>query len=310
MHLKDQKFDDIIHHARALDFWEQEYNQLSEHVFESRLQDLHFDGFRIFREQMNSRVAQRTKTPENTVNILIPIQLSSEKNALPTHTLSAHSATLMPTESDFFFCTPPNTDYLVISLQKSLLEEHLIGQDLEHIFATKFSCGVLLNRHISAQLVEKCTKILNRYECLTLLAQQEMQNTLRDDIIDLILHYFNQNQQMSSSHDLGRDHCSIIEYVYERVLASEENVSIINICQELNIPHRSLHYAFNKTTGLSPNKYIRAIRLNAADRMIHKGTNLITDVAYQYGFSHSSHFGREYKKLFGRIPSEVKPNYI
>lgn len=307
MYIKDQKFDDIIHHASALDCWEQEYNQLSEHFFKSRLQDLYFDGFRIFREQMNSRVTQRSKTPKNTINILIPIQLNTAKNLKP---VSHYDAMLLPTEDDFFFCTPPNTDYTVISLHISLLEKHLIEQDLQRILAPQFVCGMLLNRHISGQLLEKCTNIINQYEYPTPLSQQEIQHTLRDDIIDLILHYFNQDQQISNPHDLGRDHRSIIEYVYERVLESDHHVSIINICQELNIPHRSLHYAFNKTTGMSPNKYIRAIRLNAADRMIHQGKNLITDVAYQYGFSHSSHFGREYKKLFGRIPSEVKSNYI
>ena len=61
---------------------------------------------------------------------------------------------------------------------------------------------------------------------------------------------------------------------------------------------------------MSPNKYIRAIRLNAADRIIHKHKDMpkLTDLAHQYGFSHSSHFGREYKKLFRRIPSNVKLN--
>lgn len=123
----------FICHAKALDFWEQEYNQLSEVEFQSRLQDLSFNGLRIFREKMNCRVAQCTKTPPDTVNILIPIHLVPEKDHLPTHSLYTHGATLLPSEYEFFFCTPPDTDYIVISLHQDLLEKRLIQQDLQKI---------------------------------------------------------------------------------------------------------------------------------------------------------------------------------
>lgn len=310
MYLKDQQFDNIIHHARALDFWEQEYNQLSESIFQSRLQDLNFYGFRIFREQMNCRVAQRTKTPPDTINILIPVQIISDTNHLPTHMQYAHGAILLPSQDNFFFCTPPDTDYIVISLHQSALEKRLIDQDMQQILQKRFGCGIALNSHISVQLIQKCTRILNQYGQGGTLPDLRTQQMLCDEIIDLILHYFNTNENISSTRYLGSNHHHIVQYVYERILESDHHVSLIDLCQELQIPHRSLHYAFNKTIGISPNKYIRAIRLNAADRMIHKGKELITDIAYQYGFSHSSHFGREYKKLFGRIPSHIRFNYI
>lgn len=306
MYIKDQPFDDIIYHAKALDFWEQEYNQLSELVFQSRLQDLNFYGVRIFREQMNCRVAQCTKTPLNTINILIPIHLIPEKSHLPTHTLCANGATLLPSEHEFFFCTPPNTDYIVISLDQSILEKRLIHQDMEKILKKRFGCGIVWNAQISKRLSEKCIHLLNQYTTMHTLPTLQTQQHLQDEITDLVLHYFECDDDILTIKDLGSNHHHIVQYVYERVLESDHHLTVLELCQELQIPHRSLHYAFEKTTGMSPNKYIRAIRLNAADRLIHqqRSKSLITDLAHQYGFSHSSHFGREYKKLFGRIPSQ------
>ena len=313
MYIKDQPFDDIIYHAKALDFWEQEYNQLSELVFQSRLQDLSFYGLRIFREQMNCRVAQRTKTPPDTINILIPIHLIPEKSHLPTHTLCTDGATLLPSEHEFFFCTPPDTDYIVISLDQSILEKRLIHQDMEKILKKRFGCGIIRNAHISKQLSEKCITLLNQYTTInTLPVLQQIQQHIQDEIIDLVLHYFECDTYILTTKDLGSNHHHIVQYVYQRVIESDQNLTILELCQELQIPHRSLHYAFEKTTGMSPNKYIRAIRLNAADRIIHqqKSKSLITELAHQYGFSHSSHFGREYKKLFGRVPSKIQTNHI
>ncbi|KAA8732451.1 helix-turn-helix domain-containing protein [Acinetobacter qingfengensis] len=305
MYVKDQPFEDIIYHAQALDFWEQEYNQLSESAFKSRLQDLTFNGLRIFREQMNCRVAQCTKTPPDTINILIPIQLIPEKNHLPTHTLCVNGATLLPSEHEFFFCTPPDTDYIVVSLHKSVLEKRLIHPDMQQILKQRFGCGILFNNQISALLIQKCTAILDQYTKSLTLPKIELCQQIYDDIIDLVLHYFDIDDNTAQPKTLGSNHHHIIQYVYERVLESDQYLSILDICQELQIPHRSLHYAFEKTTGISPNKYIRAIRLNAANRILHKSKNTLslTALAHQYGFSHSSHFGREYKKLFGKSPT-------
>ncbi|WP_161788383.1 helix-turn-helix domain-containing protein (plasmid) [Acinetobacter sp. ANC 7454] len=136
-----------------------------------------------------------------------------------------------------------------------------------------------------------------------------MQQQLCDEITDMVLHYFDV-QEEELTRDLGSNHHHIMQYVYQRALESDGHLTVLELCRELQMPHRSLHYAFEKTTGMSPNKYIRAIRLNAADRIIHKHKDMpkLTDLAHQYGFSHSSHFGREYKKLFRRIPSNVKLN--
>lgn len=311
MHIKNQFFTDIIHHANALDFWHQEYNQLSELAFSSSLQDFSLNGLRIFREKMNSRVAQCTKTPPNTVNILIPIHLVPEKEHIPTHTLYAHGATLLPSQQDFFFCTPPDIDYIVISLHTDLLQKRLIQQDLDTVLAKRFGCGVVMNQYISKQLVKKSIRLLDTDQSQHTAPDDRLKKQLCDEISDLVLHYFNDFEDEQWTYELGSNHHHILQYVYSRVLETEGHVTVLDLCQELQIPQRSLHYAFAKTTGMSPHKYIRALRLNAADRMMHQPSDVLklTDLAYQYGFSHSSHFGREYKKLFGRTPSHITSLY-
>jgi ligand-binding sensor domain-containing protein/AraC-like DNA-binding protein/signal transduction histidine kinase len=59
-------------------------------------------------------------------------------------------------------------------------------------------------------------------------------------------------------------------------------------------------------TGLSINEYIRNTRLKEAYSLLNKGAMNISEVAYTVGFTDPKYFSNCFKKLFGKLPSEVK----
>lgn len=84
--------------------------------------------------------------------------------------------------------------------------------------------------------------------------------------------------------------------------------TIIDICRELGVSKRTLHYAFGDYVGLSPVAYLRICRLNrvraalaAADPL----TTTVTEVAMLFGFLHLGRFPGDYKRMFGEMPSET-----
>src|SRR5262249_7328657 len=50
---------------------------------------------------------------------------------------------------------------------------------------------------------------------------------------------------------------------YMRARLGEEPLSLLDLCRELDVSERTLHYAFREVRGLSPMAYFRACRLNA-----------------------------------------------
>ena len=84
--------------------------------------------------------------------------------------------------------------------------------------------------------------------------------------------------------------------------------SVSDICRITGVSERTLQYAFSQYYGISPKRYLREIRLNAVHKALARASSgdvKVTDIANNYGFWHMGQFAADYKRLFGRLPSEV-----
>jgi AraC-like DNA-binding protein len=63
--------------------------------------------------------------------------------------------------------------------------------------------------------------------------------------------------------------------------------------------------AFRAARGLSPLGFLAQVRLNYARRMLLAGeeTTSVAAVARRFGFSRASHFAKDYRNMFGELPS-------
>lgn len=56
--------------------------------------------------------------------------------------------------------------------------------------------------------------------------------------------------------------------------------------------------------NVTPNEYIKVVRLNVAATMLSNGADRINDVCYAVGFNTPSYFAKCFKKQFGRLPAD------
>lgn len=85
-------------------------------------------------------------------------------------------------------------------------------------------------------------------------------------------------------------------------------LSFNKFCRENSINIRTLQRAFLDRYGVSPNYYVRALRLNDARKELSKcdpNVARISDIARSHGFSHMSQFATDYRRHFGELPSET-----
>ena len=73
-----------------------------------------------------------------------------------------------------------------------------------------------------------------------------------------------------------------------------------------NQAERYLHAVdeFEKLYGVTPIKYINALKLSRAKELLSSGMYSVSEAAYHSGFSDVSHFSRFFKEHVGVLPGE------
>jgi AraC family transcriptional activator of tynA and feaB len=85
----------------------------------------------------------------------------------------------------------------------------------------------------------------------------------------------------------------------------DPDLSIDQISAALGCTKRYLHMLFSDR-GITVSDYIWRARLqNCRQELEAQSGKTITDVAFSWGFSSSSHFSRVFRRYFGVVPSSI-----
>ncbi|GHU76102.1 hybrid sensor histidine kinase/response regulator [Bacteroidia bacterium] len=87
---------------------------------------------------------------------------------------------------------------------------------------------------------------------------------------------------------------------------SDVSFNVDMLADELNMSRSSLHRKIKGISELTPNDFIRLVRLKKADELLKEGSYRINEVCFLVGFASSSYFSKSYKKQFGTSPKESK----
>jgi AraC-like DNA-binding protein len=72
---------------------------------------------------------------------------------------------------------------------------------------------------------------------------------------------------------------------------------------------RAFERKFHASFHLTPQKYLRKLRLRMASRSLVYTSETLAEIASGCGFSDQSHFTREFRRQFGRTPRDYREHY-
>ena len=84
---------------------------------------------------------------------------------------------------------------------------------------------------------------------------------------------------------------------------SDTTISPKDLCEEMGMSRTSFYHKLKALIDISPNEFIRAIRMKKARAMLLEHHYNVSEVAYNVGFSDAKYFGTIFKKYFGQNPS-------
>lgn len=300
---------DIDEQAALLRGWNQTYDQISTGPFKGSFLEAQLGGVLLFREVTSNALHQRGYLPPGSIAVGVPIALcgnatfcGQQCDGTQLHVFSG--------KDSFEFFSPSGLDIAGFVLVEKDLHGALTSDQLETVLPT------LRNPHLRSVEPSAAGRMRRIFAdiCEVIAESPEyaddplrLSSMARDvtDAVATALSGTNSEQSEISPAKRARVVRDVRELVVE---CPDRYASVEELCRTLGISRRGLQQSFQETLGLKPTAYLRAVRMNGARRAIrHAGS--VAEAATLWGFWHFGRFARDYKVMFGELPSEAFRRY-
>lgn len=182
----------------------------------------------------------------------------------------------------------------------------LLAQIYEQIFFEKRV--PIFSEHIIEDIV-LYQKLLRFFQSAYLNASAlEIETHMIDTLSYLIQHCATQNLSIEAFYKDPTIIHSALEYIHDSL---DTNIALDDLSLQTGLSKFHFLRTFKKQIGLTPHQYIITQRIFKARELILKGQSL-SQASFQVGFNDQSHFGRNFRKIYGYSPKTLlkKSNFI
>lgn len=295
--------------------WRLQYDQLSKGRFSGSVQQVHLPGMRLVVERASHAVRQRGQIGSQDMGFALGL---SPKGSSYFHGQLLDGNSLMMGRGDELDLTSPD-DFMLIGV---VVSGELLAQLWQRLYQKPWAqwldqkVVVQARAGMAAHVRQVHLGVMDRLAAepglLTLpKAMLQLRDTLLIDWLEAI------PEQVDTS-DLRSVQARrrMVERACELVLSQRDQApSMLQVCNALGTSPRKLEYCFRDVLGISPSKYLRAVRLNGARRELMRCASegdggsqppTVHDIAACWGFWHMGAFSADYKQQFGELPSTTQ----
>lgn len=301
---------DVQASALIYEHWEQRYDQLSCGRFDGSMQEMRFPSFTLIRETSNRVLLQKGCTPKG-VFAIGSLMTRGESGYHCGELMANRTAALLEPGTEFEIRTPECFDLvaavfsprdLAANLDDPAVDYRELESELRRSAKT-----------IGAAHAGPMADFLQRvYQCGSDTPERLMipsaLRQLEEEFYALLVDTLHAVRG-PDVHTLCPNRERIVRRFRAYLEASPESaLNVADICREIGVTRRTLQNATQEVFGISPQNYLKAIRLNALRRALklrEPQRESIGDVAARWGFWHLSQLAQDYRRLFGELPSQT-----
>lgn len=298
---------DAHEHAHNLTNWQQHYDQISAGEFYGEIIERPFEDLQVFKEHTSQALSQSCLVWPDSIWLGIPPieQANDYQSKINGLALNKNDIMCRPGNIEFELTTPNAFDIYGVVISRDKLTSQASKQ------------GIALNwqdiLHNERLTIPNNTLTAINYLLARLLntdsATHATPDHLTQDLILMgLLDVFSKespNQSVQTSYQ----HRKTIVNTARHFLNNhhERAITLSELCEACHTSRRTLQNSFETILGLSPIQYLRYTRLNGVRRDLKQAavSETIGDIAARWGFWHLGQFAKDYKGVFGELPSET-----
>ena len=210
----------------------------------------------------------------------------------------------MPIESELIDTSKENPYLgLIIYLDSSIISELLENFDnFKHWDVNKKTEEIIVTANMSITIknsLERLLDITNNDMDIKVLSKSFLREVYYE-ILKSPHGYILRNSALH--HTKAHQMVPTIKYLEKNF---KNDITIEEIAKYASMSISSLHDNFKKATSLSPIQFIKQLRLHNAHSLLLTGHNA-SNAAFESGYTNSAQFSREFKRLFGYSPRDIK----
>lgn len=296
---------DVDAHTAQLGDWDLRYDQLDCGAFQGRFTDVRWPGVQLFAEETTRRVHQRGSLPANSIALACPLTDGSDVFVDGRREAAGVAVALHAAEVDI--CTPAGCILAGVVFDAELLDDAIAPA--AQIARTLAEQRMLALRLAPADAAGLRTLLRAAVAAaLKGVSGATAQHHLRDELLLKALEILARADVAQADTPPGLRK-RVVDRARDLLLAdAAEPPSLLEVSKQVGVSPRKLAYCFEHVLGMSPARYLKLLRLNAARRELRSMDPCETsvyDVAARWGFWHFGHFSADYKRMFAELPSET-----
>jgi len=290
--------------------WDIEYQQVSRGKFDAWFSILSCDRLLFINEFFNRRLVIRGCPSEDIVALVIPVNGGRLGTYEGIPLGSTDGVFLLPGD-ERILCTLDNLQVYSIGIPLWLLESALQRYDYKYLSQILPASNSL---PLPPALIRFFTDTVSTLTAVDADSHMPICNGVmefEDRIVQAVVEFISTLKETPNKKnrriDNRRKHVRLAQEYIEAHL--QDVVSIGKVAEYANTTTRTLQMAFQEVLGVSPDQYLRSRRLNRIRQQLidnKRKNKTITELAFEYGLYHLGRFARDYKTLFGELPSMTR----
>lgn len=296
---------DIAEHADLVGKFDVHLNQLSQGKFHGKVKIIKTPGMLIFEESYSRKSIVQGSTPKEY--ILLGTNIASHRSELrwcgtvidpKRFACSGPGAAIdfvMPDKSHDV-CMLVKPEILAPAISQQAFDLMNASQTID--FSATAGQGLITTLTAAMRWVAKKPAQLNNPYTV---------RTLESRLLEKISHCIENSSLAVHMQPLSK-RTTHVRKAIEFAEQSSGPVTTVEMAISAGISIRSLEYAFLNVLDISPYKYLRFHRLNAAHRELSiadPNKSTVTDIALKWGFSHAGRFSVLHRQFFDEKPSKT-----
>jgi AraC family transcriptional regulator, ethanolamine operon transcriptional activator len=299
------QFTDVDAQAAHLHGYDQQYQQLSEGPFEGRFRSFNFEGdLGVHLEVANRALAQAASTPTGRLSVCL-LTAASEACTLNAGHFGLNQVAICPAGLVLEGKTSEGVSLCCMDVAADLLPAQGRGLNGVRVIDDPLRSHQLRDLVDSGLTALTALNAMSHYPA----AVKEFKSALGDLLWQIGIQQPERDVKRANGHTSDRT-MQIFrrarDYIQDGLA---DGISIVALCEAVGVSRRALELVFRAVLGTGPGHYVRTLQLNEVRRDLLSNPDSdesIGSIAAQHGIWHWSRFSRDYRAMFGELPSQTR----